>query len=103
LWAKGLNAKDIYKEMFPVDGVKCSWRKAVHILVEKFLQGRSKVADDARPVAEVAETTLKDSYAAGFGARVSMSVEDMSRNKCFLQVRISHVLRFISFFFFRVY
>jgi hypothetical protein len=23
LWAKGLNAKDIYKEMFPVYGGKC--------------------------------------------------------------------------------
>jgi hypothetical protein len=27
LWAKGLNAKDIHKEMFPVYGGKC---KAVH-------------------------------------------------------------------------
>jgi hypothetical protein len=30
LWAKGLNAKDIYKEMFSVYGVKCLSRKAVH-------------------------------------------------------------------------
>jgi hypothetical protein len=29
LWAKGLNAKDIHKEMFPVYGVKCLLRKAV--------------------------------------------------------------------------
>jgi hypothetical protein len=41
-------------------------------------------------------------YSAGFDTllkrwtSVSMLVEDMSRNKCFLQVRISHVLRFIS-------
>jgi hypothetical protein len=30
------------------------------------------------------------------GTSVSMLVEDMSRNKCFFQIRISHVLRFIS-------
>jgi hypothetical protein len=44
-----------------------------------------------------------DFYAAGVGALVKrwdkcipMSLEDMSRNKCFFQVRILHVLRFIS-------
>jgi hypothetical protein len=30
LWAKGLNVKDIHKEMFPVYGDKCLSRKAVH-------------------------------------------------------------------------
>jgi hypothetical protein len=30
LWVKGLNAKDIHKEMFPVYGGKCLSRKAVH-------------------------------------------------------------------------
>jgi hypothetical protein len=29
LWAKGLNAKGIHKEMFPVYGEKCLSRKAV--------------------------------------------------------------------------
>jgi hypothetical protein len=33
LWTKGLNAKDIHKEMFPVYGGKCLSRKAVHNLV----------------------------------------------------------------------
>jgi hypothetical protein len=33
LWAKGLNAKDIHKEMFPLYGGKCLSRKAVHIWV----------------------------------------------------------------------
>jgi hypothetical protein len=47
LWAKGLNAEDIYKEMFPVYGGKCLSRKEVHNWVEKFSQGRSKVAEDA--------------------------------------------------------
>jgi hypothetical protein len=36
VWAKGLNAKDIHKEMFPVYGGKCFSRKAVHKWVEKF-------------------------------------------------------------------
>jgi hypothetical protein len=30
VWAKGLNSKDINKEMFPVYGGKCLSRKAVH-------------------------------------------------------------------------
>jgi hypothetical protein len=30
LWAKGLGAKDIHKETFPVYGWNCSPRKAVH-------------------------------------------------------------------------
>jgi hypothetical protein len=51
---RGLSAKDIHKEIFPVyDGKRLSY-KAVHNWVEKFSQERSKVADDARPDAEVA-------------------------------------------------
>jgi transposase len=49
LGTKGLNAKDIHKEIFPVYVGKCLSRKAVHNWVEKFSQRRSKVADDARP------------------------------------------------------
>jgi hypothetical protein len=45
LWAKGLNAKDIHKEMFCVYDGKCLSHKSVHNLVEKFSQGRLKVAD----------------------------------------------------------
>jgi hypothetical protein len=48
-WAKGPNAKYIHKEMFPVYGGKCLSCKAVHNYVEKFIQGRSKVADYDRP------------------------------------------------------
>jgi hypothetical protein len=59
---------DIDKEIFPVYGGKCLSRKAVHSWVEKFCQGRSKVADDARPGAEVAES--KHFHAAGFDALV---------------------------------
>jgi hypothetical protein len=49
LWAKGLNANDILKEVFPVYSGKCLSCKAVHNWIEKFSQERSKVADDARP------------------------------------------------------
>jgi hypothetical protein len=49
LWAKGLNAKDIHREMFPVYGGKCLLHKVAHNWVEKFSQGHSKVADDAGP------------------------------------------------------
>jgi hypothetical protein len=59
LWTKGLIEKDIHKEMFPVYGGKCLSRKAVHSWVEKFSQGRPKVADDTRSGAEVAEATVK--------------------------------------------
>jgi transposase len=59
LWAKGLNAKDIHKEMFSVCDGKCLSRKAAHKWVQKFSQGRSKVDDDARRGAEVAETTVE--------------------------------------------
>jgi hypothetical protein len=57
LWAKGIKAKDIHKEMFPV--LRCYG-------VELFSQGRSKVADDARPSAEVAETAVKRLLCCGF-------------------------------------
>jgi hypothetical protein len=59
LWAKGLNEKDIHTEMFPVYDGKCLLCKAVHNWVDKFCQGPSKVADDARPDAEVANTRQK--------------------------------------------
>jgi hypothetical protein len=49
LWAKGFDTKDIHKEMFTVYGGKCLSLKAVQNWVEKFSQGRSKVADDTRP------------------------------------------------------
>jgi hypothetical protein len=47
LWAKGLNAKDIHKEMFPVYGGKCLSRKAVHNWVEK------RFADDVQVAMKV--------------------------------------------------
>jgi hypothetical protein len=47
LRVKGLNAKDIHKEMFCVYGGKSLSHKAVHNWVKKFSPGRSKVTDDA--------------------------------------------------------
>jgi hypothetical protein len=64
--AKGLNEKDIHKEMFPVYGGKRLSRKAVNDWVEKFSQDRSKVADDTRPGAEAAEKTAKRLVCCGF-------------------------------------
>jgi hypothetical protein len=49
LLAKGLNAKDIHKEMFPVYSRKCLSRKAVQNWFQK-LSGRSKVSDDETEV-----------------------------------------------------
>jgi hypothetical protein len=52
--------------MFPLYSGKCLLRTAAHNWVEKFSQERSKVADDARPGAEVAETTVKRLLRCGF-------------------------------------
>jgi hypothetical protein len=56
---KGFNAKDIHKEMLAVYCGKCLLHKVVQNWAEKFSQELSKVANDARPGAEVAETTVK--------------------------------------------
>jgi hypothetical protein len=68
LWAEGLTAKDIHKEMFPVYDGKCLSRKAVHSWVEE--HGK-RFADD-----EEIETKMrkwmkrqsKDFCSAGFDA-----------------------------------
>jgi hypothetical protein len=65
---KRTQCKDILKEMFCVYGENCLSCKAVHNYVDKFSQGRSTVADDARPddrVEIATETT--DCAAAGGG------------------------------------
>jgi hypothetical protein len=102
LWAKGLNAKDIHKEMFSVYGETCLLRKAVLTCIEKFSRGRSKVPDDGRPGAEVAETTDKRLLCCGFGRSdkqcdkyISADGEYIEKLTSF-QVRISHVLRIVS-------
>jgi hypothetical protein len=59
LRANGLNAKMIRKEICTVYGGKYLSLKAVHNWVEKFSQGCSEVADDARAGTEVAETAVR--------------------------------------------
>jgi hypothetical protein len=66
LWAEGLDAKDVHKEMFPVYGGKCLSLKAAHNWVEQFSPGRSKVADDGRKGAERAQTKAKRLLCCGF-------------------------------------
>jgi hypothetical protein len=63
---KRVSAKDIHKEMFPVCGGKCLSRKAIHNWIEKFSQGRLKVADVRKWLREQS----KDFYGAGFDAMV---------------------------------
>jgi hypothetical protein len=64
LWARGLHAKDVQKEMFPAYGGKCLSCKAVHKWVEKYSQGHLKVADDARPVCPVEIVTEANAWFA---------------------------------------
>jgi hypothetical protein len=66
LWRKGLNEKDIHKEMFLAYGGKCLSCNEVHNWVQKFSPGHLKVADDAQPGEEVAETTVKRLLHCGF-------------------------------------
>jgi hypothetical protein len=46
LWVKGLNAKDIHREMLPVYGKKCLQHKAVHNWVKDNHLGGKSYADD---------------------------------------------------------
>jgi hypothetical protein len=52
--------------MFPVFGGNCLLREAVRNWVEKSSQGRSKIANDVRPGAKVAETTVRRLLCCGF-------------------------------------
>jgi len=45
LWAKGLNANEIYSEMCPVYGNKCCTRPAIHIWCTKFARARESIVD----------------------------------------------------------
>jgi predicted DCC family thiol-disulfide oxidoreductase YuxK len=57
--------------MFPGYDRKCLLCKAIHNWVEKFSQGRLKVADHARPGCRSLRQQSKDFYAAGFDALVT--------------------------------
>jgi hypothetical protein len=102
LWAKGLTAKDIHKEMFPVYGGKCLWCKEVHRWVEK--RGRRFADQEVQTeVRKWLRQQSKDFCSAAFDVLVKrrdkcISVGGGCVEKCFIQVRISHVLRFISIY-----
>jgi hypothetical protein len=71
LWAEGLSAKNIHKEMFPVYGGRCLSCKAVQNWVENHSSG---FADDVEVETEVLKWTRqqsKDFYAAGFDGLVN--------------------------------
>jgi hypothetical protein len=89
LRAKGLNAKDIYKEMFPVYGGKCLSSKAIHIWVANV---------------SLMTKRLKRSCGSGWGNSQRTSVLRVSTrwDKCIsvgggcVEVRLSLALYFIS-------
>jgi hypothetical protein len=56
--------------MFPVYGGKCLSRKGFHNWVEKFSQGRSKVADDETEVWKWLKKRSINFHAGGFDALV---------------------------------
>jgi len=57
LWAKRLNANEIYFEMCPVYGNKCFTRWAIHIWCMKFAHGRESVVDKEWPGRRVVAMT----------------------------------------------
>jgi hypothetical protein len=63
LWAKGLNVKDIHKEMFLVYCRKYLSRKAVHNWAEKRFSDDEEVETEVR---KWLRQQSKDFYAAGF-------------------------------------
>jgi hypothetical protein len=79
--------------MFPVYDGKCLSRKAVHIWVEEFSQGRSKVADDSWPDAEVADTTFMLRASLGQVYQRWWRICREVNGYFFFQIRISHDLR----------
>jgi cell division FtsZ-interacting protein ZapD len=82
--------------MFSVYGGKCLSCTAVHNWIEKFSQGRSKVANHARTDRTVQNATgaktsmlrVSTSWQSD-GISVAVLAKDMSKDKSFLQVRIS--------------
>jgi hypothetical protein len=70
LWAEGLNAKNIHKEMSPVYGGKCLSRKAVHKRVEK-LGKRFADEEVERKVRKRLRQQSNGFYAARFDALVT--------------------------------
>jgi hypothetical protein len=73
LCEKGLNAKDIHKEIFLVYNGKCLSCKAVHSWVEKCHLDGKRFTDDVKFETEMTKwlrQQTKDFYTAGFDAVV---------------------------------
>jgi hypothetical protein len=70
LWAKGLDAKDIHKEMFPVYGGKCLSRKLFTLGLRNFLKDVRKLQMMPNQVWKWLRQESKELYAAGFDALV---------------------------------
>jgi hypothetical protein len=84
-WAKGLCAKDIHAEMFPVYGGKCLSRKVVHKWVQKFSQGCSAVASIIRgsdwDTSQMSSMLLVLTHWESCGTSVSLLLEDTYAEK----------------------
>ena len=48
LWAKGMTAKDVHKEMLPMYGEHSLSRQAVNNCVQKFSEGQTRIEDEHR-------------------------------------------------------
>jgi hypothetical protein len=70
LYSKGLNAKDIYKEIFSVFSGKCLSRKAFHNWVEKLGKPFPGDEETDTEMRKSLRQESKDVYAAGFDALV---------------------------------
>ena len=46
LWAKGMAANDIHKEMLPMYGEHCLSHQAAHNWVQDFSEGRTSIEDE---------------------------------------------------------
>jgi hypothetical protein len=70
LWTKGLDTKDIHKEMFPVYGWKCLLGKAVHSWARNSQKDFRKSQMMPDQVRKWLRQQSKDFYAAGVDAVV---------------------------------
>jgi hypothetical protein len=106
LWAEGLIAKDVHKEMSSVYVVKCLSRKWFTTGPRNCHLGGTRFADDVGVETEVRKwlrQQSKDFYAAGFDAlvkrwdKLSMLVEVMSRNICFSFYRLEYHMFYVLY------
>jgi hypothetical protein len=92
LWAKGVTAKNIHKEMFRVYGGKCLVTYSCSQMCGKHFADDEEVETEVR---KWLRQQSKDSmlwvltHWKSVGTSVSMLMEDMSRNKCFSSSNIT--------------